>query len=153
MFIKQAKFLFLIRNSLFYEHDSTCLILFFLFKYRFSSQTETDGTSRGFAPSLSKIQRIVATRETRRGADVEISFSLRLESGITVPRDGNAISGNSRLRSDGVSPFTRVKKNKFQFYYVCYYYFLAFLGDIRLQRAQFRNFESKYDPYVIFSGI
>lgn len=89
----------------------------------------------------------------KRGADVEISFSLRLESGITVPRDGNAISGNSRLRSDGVSPFTRVKKNKFQFYYVCYYYFLAFLGDIRLQRAQFRNFESKYDPYVVFSGI
>lgn len=88
-----------------------------------------------------------------RGADVEISFSLRLESGITVPRDGNAISGNSRLRSDGVSPFTRVKKNKFQFYYVCYYYFLAFFGDIRLQRAQFRNFESKYDPYVVFSGI
>lgn len=100
------------------------------------------------SPHHSIVKNTTRCNERReRGAHVEMSFNLRLESGVTVPRDGNAISGNSRLRSDGVSPFTRVKKNKFRFYYICYYHFLA---DIRLQRAQFRNFESKYDgSYVV----
>lgn len=35
------------------------------------------------------------------------SVSLAVESGVTAARDGNAISGNSRLRSDGVSPGLR----------------------------------------------
>lgn len=95
--------MFLIRNS-----------LLFLFKHRFSRSNRNRWHE-------SRLRPIIVENTTTRVADVEMSFSLRLESGVTVPRDGNAISGNSRLRSDGVSPFTRVKKNKFRFYCVCYY--------------------------------
>lgn len=47
MFIEQTLSLFLIR---FYSFLNTA----------FPAQTETDGTSRGFAPSLSKIQQLEA---------------------------------------------------------------------------------------------
>lgn len=135
--------MFLIRNLLFYELDSACLILLSIFKYRFPAQTENRwDESRLRAHHCQKYNNSLQqeTRRKRRRC-WNMSFSLRLESGVTAPRDGNAISGNSRLRSDGASRFTRAKKNKF--HSIRLLLLLPWWYSIKGREKQFRNFESK----------